>query len=344
MDIDIQKYKNLLKKHRIILLITTFILLTAIGILILTNNTIIIESEQENINYSFRGKTTVKDVLIKNDIVLKENDVVLPTLSTVLKDGDTITIKEAYAVRLIADHKVYTFNTTNTNVQDIIRETGITLQALDIVSPSLEATLNKEGEETISIVRVTEEFEETKQELKYKTETQKNNSLDKGINKTIQSGKNGEMLIKEKVVYHDDEEYSREVVEQEVVKEPVNEVKEIGTNTLIATSRGSKKFARTITVTATGYCPCSKCVGNHNGNITASGRASTAYRTVAASSSLSFGTNLFIPYFKNASNGGIFVVEDRGGSVSGNKIDIFFSNHQDALRFGRRTLKVYVLE
>lgn len=91
----------------------------------------------------------------------------------------------------------------------------------------------------------------------------------------------------------------------------------------------------------TGYCPCVICCGKTDG-ITASGKVATPNHTVAAAAKYKFGTKMYIPYFKDAPNGGNFVVEDRGGAIQGNKIDIFFQTHQEALNFGRRTLDVYV--
>ena len=42
------------------------------------------------------------------------------------------------------------------------------------------------------------------------------------------------------------------------------------------------------------------------------------------------------------SNGGVYVVEDRGGAIRGNRIDIFFSSHSKALDWGVRYCDVYV--
>ncbi len=88
------------------------------------------------------------------------------------------------------------------------------------------------------------------------------------------------------------------------------------------------------TYTATAYCGCSKCCGKSDG-ITASGTRATQGRTVAAPSTFAFGTELII-------NGVTYVVEDRGGSIKGNRIDIYFESHADALAFGRKTVDVYV--
>lgn len=88
--------------------------------------------------------------------------------------------------------------------------------------------------------------------------------------------------------------------------------------------------------TATGYCNCSKCCGKTTGT-TASGTKATAGRTVAMSSKYSFGTKVKIKGM------GTYVVEDRGGAIKGNKIDIYFDSHQEALNFGRRTVYLRVI-
>ena len=41
---------------------------------------------------------------------------------------------------------------------------------------------------------------------------------------------------------------------------------------------------------------------------------------------------------------GIYTVEDRGGAITGNKIDVFFNSHSEALKFGRRNLRIKVVE
>lgn len=91
-----------------------------------------------------------------------------------------------------------------------------------------------------------------------------------------------------------------------------------------------------IKFTATAYCGCAKCCGKSTGK-TASGTIATAGRTVAMPSSYSFGTKIEIQGM------GTYIVEDRGGAIKGNRIDIFFSNHQKALDFGRRTVYLKVL-
>lgn len=106
------------------------------------------------------------------------------------------------------------------------------------------------------------------------------------------------------------------------------------------TSRSSSERITTgeyVAFTATAYCPCAQCCGKTNG-ITASGTKATAGRTVAMSSSYSFGTKIEIRGL------GTYVVEDRGGAIQSNRIDIYFDTHQEALNFGRRTVYLKVIK
>lgn len=85
------------------------------------------------------------------------------------------------------------------------------------------------------------------------------------------------------------------------------------------------------------YCSCTKCCGKTNG-ITASGAKATANHTIAAPSTYKFGTKIEIAGM------GIYTVEDRGGAITGNKIDVYFNSHSEALQFGRRNLQIRVVE
>lgn len=89
--------------------------------------------------------------------------------------------------------------------------------------------------------------------------------------------------------------------------------------------------------TVTAYCPCVKCCGKSNG-ITASGIKAVEGVTVAADTNiLPFGTHLQI-------DGNIYIVQDRGGAIKGNRIDIYFDTHEKALQFGRQTKEVTILK
>jgi 3D (Asp-Asp-Asp) domain-containing protein len=94
----------------------------------------------------------------------------------------------------------------------------------------------------------------------------------------------------------------------------------------------------------TAYCSCTKCCGSKATGLTASGKLVTYNegRFVAADTSMfPFGTKLSIPGYHD---GGRVEVIDRGGAIKGNKIDVFFPNHEDAKRWGRKWVAVTIGE
>ena len=94
---------------------------------------------------------------------------------------------------------------------------------------------------------------------------------------------------------------------------------------------------KTVQMVATAYCGCAQCCGKSD-CITASGVRAEEGRTIAADLSVfPFGTKLRI-------NGNIYIVEDCGGGINGNRLDIFKNDHQTALEFGVQIVEVEVIE
>lgn len=105
----------------------------------------------------------------------------------------------------------------------------------------------------------------------------------------------------------------------------------------------------------TGYCSCGDCCGWHRNwllrpvyssgrskgktkrvGITASG-AKAGFGTIAADTSVyPFGTVMYVEGY------GYGKVEDRGGAIKGNRIDLFFSSHNKARQWGKKTKTVQV--
>lgn len=86
----------------------------------------------------------------------------------------------------------------------------------------------------------------------------------------------------------------------------------------------------------TGYDICVKCCGKTDG-ITASGVKAQVGRTVAAPRGFAFGTRLYIDGI------GERIVEDRGGAIKGNKIDVLCNNHPECFAI-TGYYNVYMLE
>lgn len=81
----------------------------------------------------------------------------------------------------------------------------------------------------------------------------------------------------------------------------------------------------------TAYCGCEKCCGSYADGITASGyKLQEGSKVVAAPKNIPFGTKIYIPGY------GLATVEDRGGAIKDNRIDVYFHTHKEALQWGRQ--------
>ena len=85
----------------------------------------------------------------------------------------------------------------------------------------------------------------------------------------------------------------------------------------------------------TAYCPCAKCCGKSDG-ITATGMLARQGRTIAVDpQKISYGERVII-------NGHTYTAEDCGGAIKGNRIDVYFDSHEDALEFGVQYAEVFL--
>lgn len=299
---------------RIICISIILILISGIGVMAVNTNLkdvkIILQNGYEMTVLT--GKETVSEILEENNIVLEENQKTIPDLEVQVNAGESIKITDkSYNEVQIAN----------------ISEEG--------VETSLEQLLENYAPITEKIVveQVPIPFETITKNTTGTTQNTKN--------KVLQQGKDGLKEITYKIKYQNDVEIEKTVISEKVITEPQDKIVQVQ-KIVTTTSRGSS-LPRTTSTGASGeiykvtaYCSCAKCCGKTTG-ITASGTRATAGRTIAAPARFAFGTKLSL-------NGKVYTVEDRGGAISGNRIDLYVSSHAEALAWGVRYLPVSVVQ
>ena len=260
------------------------------------------------------SKTKVSDILEENNIILEENQKTIPDIDSEVTSGQNIQI-------------------TDKSYNEV--------QIAKISENGVETSLNQLLE---NYAPITEKIVKEQVVIPFETITKNATENTEGTkNKVLQQGKDGLKEVTYKVKYQNDIEIEKTVISEVVLQEPVNKIVQVQKT---QTSRSAQ--ARTADATAattstvingqtykiTAYCSCSKCCGKTTGR-TASGTKATAGRTVAASSKFAFGTKLNI-------GGHIYTVEDRGGAINGNRIDIYVNSHSQALQWGVKYLPVSV--
>ena len=93
----------------------------------------------------------------------------------------------------------------------------------------------------------------------------------------------------------------------------------------------------------TAYSPYEESTGKSPDDpdfkVTASGAIATQGRTIAMDKRFPFGTLVKIEGFNE-----VFRVEDRGSKIKGNRIDLYFENVEDAIKFGKQKRKIYIIK
>ncbi len=302
---------------RVIITIVALFLMSGVGVMAVTTkvNTVNITlSDGYNITV-LTTKTNVADILKENNILLQSSENVTPPESEDITDDNTIVI-------------------SSKSKQEIeiakISESGIE-STLDSLLEAYDSVIEK-----IEVVEEEIPFETIKKDISDGAKSTKN--------KVLQEGKNGLKEITYKVKYQNDTEIERTKISEKVIKKPVDKIVQVKSN--VTTSRSSSDARSTSSnvdsgstkiYKVTAYCPCSKCCGKYANGITAMGTTAKAGRTVAAPSRFSFGTKLLI-------NGKEYVVEDRGGAIKGNRIDMYVNSHSEALAWGVKYLAVKVVD
>lgn len=330
----------------------TLIVAVAVSLLLLgvvffgLQNTIVIAHDGQEIQVSTLA-STVEDVLRKQNIVIEKGDKVIPNLNEKIKDGTRIVINRAFEIKLIDGTVEKNVLTAENNVKDLIDSLNIQLQEEDRIEPMLEEPI-REGD-VVKITRVTREVVVETQELPFQTVFKNNKDLEKGKTQKVQEGKKGLREVKFEVLYENGLEVARKIVEENVVEGAVNEIIEKGTATLLATSRGdTRKYSEVLTMTATayhaGYSSTGKKPGDKYYGLTASGTKVRPGVVAVDPKVIPLGTKLYIESTDGTAHYGLASAEDTGGAIKGNKVDLFFETPQEVKKFGRRKVKVYVLE
>lgn len=325
--------KNIFRNAKFILIV-----LALVSVLTMGFSTVLGNDVELNINGKtktvFTYEKTVGDFLEKEGFILKNKDFVSPSVDEEIK-GDmkvVITTPKSYHIKdgnktLIAEANGYT-------VADVLENLNVKLNKLDRVSLPLDE-IAKEGM-TIKIDRVVVENVENKIEIPFEIESRENAEMFEGDKNVIAKGEVGQKVESLKNTYVNGVLETTEVVKSEITKDPVKEVVEVGTKKGTVAPNG-KNAKRVIVMQATAYDPTA-------GSKTAMGTRARVGAVAVDPRVIPLGSKLYIESMDGFASYGYATAEDTGGAIKGNRIDLFYNSNAEANRFGRRNVRVYVLD
>ena len=301
-------------------------------------------------------KRYVGDVLKAEGIAVGTQDKMNVSADTKLKDDMKIEIYRAFPVMITEKGESKQLVATKRTAGAVLEELGYKPKKTDKITPGYDAAVSDFDE--ITIVRIEEKVVEKVEEIPYESKERENKALASGTKKLVQKGVPGEKTVSYKILYEDGKEISREKLSENVKVKPIAQIREVGpkktaANYTIAsagtvqTSRnGSLSYSKVISATATAYdaSSCGKSPSHPGYGITATG-AKAQYGVVAVDPRvIPLGSRLYIESSDGRYVYGTAVAADTGGAIKGNRIDLCFNTRSEAISFGRRSVKIYVLK
>ena len=252
-----------------------------------------------------------------------------------LKDGMTISIARARPVFIRADGKTRALLSSAATVAEALAQAGISLGPDDYTNPTPDEPLPVDR--YISVVRVTFRTQVVREEIPFTTEYVKDPNLEAGLSATQRKGQTGVAEVTRMVRYEDGVEVSAKEMSRAVIKEPVARLVALGTRTEVSREGTTIRFVRAIQAIATAYCPCKLCCGENADGYTYTGVPARRGVIAVDPRVIPLGTRVYVDGY------GFAVAADIGSAIKGNRIDVCYDTHQEALKWGVRTVKVYIL-
>lgn len=300
-----------------------FLLLVGWFIFSAKNVTLIVDGAQQNI--VVLGKT-IQDVLDYQGLKLGAEDSVRPAGNSRVYDGSVIVVARKQQVEIIDGRTKKTAYMTMPFVAEILSAQGITLGKDDLVKARLAP--EKGQVSSIDITRRNIETFMERKEIAFSVNREPDESLAPWENRVVRKGITG---IKEniiRVVVENGREIERRIVESKILRKPVDELVRYSVASM---SRGNNVYrpVRQLTMRVTAY--------THTGNRTATGTWPGRGTVAVDPRRIPLGTPMYIEGY------GFGVATDTGGAIKGNRLDVFLETEKNALKWGKKTVKVQIL-
>lgn len=237
-----------------------------------------------------------------------------------------------HKVTIVADGRSRELPTTSGNVSSALDEAGIALGPMDRVSPALDTALS-DGIE-VRVTRVSRRHVDEEVAVPSRTVLLGDPELPAGYTQVLEHGQDGRVRRTTRIWEKDGQVTKKEVIKERSLAKATDTVVLRGTRGL--SSRGGN-WRDPVRMHATAYDPGPRSCGKYADGYTAIGVKARKGVVAVDDRVIPMRTRLYIPGY------GFAVAADRGSAIKGNRIDLCFNTYAEAKRWGRRKIKVYLL-
>jgi 3D (Asp-Asp-Asp) domain-containing protein len=271
---------------------------------------------------------TVQELMNEIEINIGKNDCISSPLNSNLINGSLIRIYHAYIQMVKINEQIrYYYVKYNKTVGELLNDMQNEFKEVFVCNNNNENYLK----DCISVEFLSKHIKliEEKENIPYQTEVILSDKLCKDQDKIKQIGCDGEKLLLYEVEYLNNKEISRKLIDEKTIREATKEVIIRGTAKKILSMNASAYTA--------GYESTGKHPGQKGYGITATGKKATHGVVAVDPNVIPLGSRLYVEGY------GYAMAWDIGGAIKGNKIDLFYDDLAEAIKFGRKNLMVYVL-
>jgi len=310
-----------------IAILVALLLLTGVA---LARKTVVVTADGQETEVVTFGRD-VAAVLQQQAITLGEGDIVTPGIDTKTTEGMRIAVVRAVPAQVTADGVTRTILTAQPTVGAALQDAGITVGTLDRCEPPLATAIIPEL--TIKVVRVAEKTETVQEAVPFPVERKDDASLAYGTTKVLQEGRPGLAEVVYRKLYEDNVEKTSEVLARTVIEAAVPKVVAVGT--LRTVSRGGETFRykQVLNVKATAYYPDPAW----SSGLTYLGLPAKKGIIAVDPKVIPLRSKVYVEGY------GFAVAGDVGGAIIGNRIDVCFNSEAEAISWGMKKVKVYIV-
>ncbi|MBO5953106.1 MAG: G5 domain-containing protein [Oscillospiraceae bacterium] len=335
---------------RLAVLAIPMVLLLLLSQTAFAQNTYVITDGDRVLVYT-SSATDPAEVLDEAGLALGEDD----TYTTQTGIGvSEITVQRSYTVTIKNSGEVLQVISKGETVAALLERLGIEADASSISVPLALQTYDGMQIQISRTVHSTESYTTT---IPYETVYCYDATMPQGEKVVVTPGQDGQILGTANVVYVDGKETGRTVVSQTVVKQPVNEVIAIGTatelkppkvvstepvignGTIVLPTGEVLTYTSTMQVKATAYTHTDPGCDF----ITSTGTTVRIGTVAVDPRVIPYGTRMYIVANDGSYVYGISTAEDCGGSIKGNRVDLYYPTHSECIQFGVRNCTIYFL-
>lgn len=289
----------------------------------------------------------VDRILELSKVTIESYDKLSHGLEDKLKKNERVVIERAKQVTIQTGEHLQTVYTTGKRVADILMDANIVLTDLDRVRPGLKAPVT--AGEVIYLDRVQKEHSEkvleTTAPILYKVSSE----LEAGTTKLVSDGSSGQRIVKINEYMENGQWFQSEIVGESQISLPTSRVYQLGKENLFVTPTGAPYAVKAVyTMQATAYDlsfeSCGKYPDHPLYGITRSGTHARPGVVAVDPKVVPLGSVLYVESLDYTRDYGFSSAEDTGGAIKGNRIDLFIGDNSSARRYGRRNVRVYVLD